>query len=273
MYCSDLSGIVKNVIYAVETDSTNNMAKNAAAQNAESGTLFVADRQTLGRGRRGRVWQSEDSEGLWMSLLIRPNIVPEYASMLTLVAAMAVADTIDEVCNVKQHNDEQYNAKHQFVSSYIKWPNDIVINGKKVCGILTEMSAKPGKVEYVVIGIGINVNTKVFEDSIKETATSLYMEYNTVFDKACIVSEFSKHFKHYYEEFLKTCDMSMLMKGYNERLVNVNKLVNVEQEGQKKTGKALGIDKNGALMVEFNGQNVEYITAGEVSVRGIYGYV
>lgn len=257
MYDECVGGIVHKVIHFEETDSTNNQAKCYGEGGEKSGVLFVADRQTGGRGRRGRSWLSLEDDGLWMSLLLRPDIKPECASMLTLVAAMAVAATIKKVCGQV---------------GLIKWPNDIVLDGKKLCGILTEMSAKPGCVHYVVIGIGINVNAKVFDESIKNTATSLYMHTGKEYSKDELIKAFCQCFTMYYEKFLKTCDMSELMDEYNDMLVNAGRTVSIESLADKRTGKALGIDKTGALKVEF-ADGVECVNAGEVSVRGIYGYV
>ena len=131
----------KNILYFDETDSTNTEIKKAAEKDAPHGTLAVADYQSMGKGRRGRSWAAPHGVGIWMSLLLRPELPPTCASMLTLVAALAVADGIREVCDLE---------------AKIKWPNDIVVNGKKVCGILTEMSTELECINYIVTGIGIN---------------------------------------------------------------------------------------------------------------------
>lgn len=262
MYEECSVGIVNDVIYMAETDSTNNQAKELGSNGAVSGTLVVAGKQSAGRGRRGRSWLSADEDGVWMSILLRPDIKPEYASMLTLVAALAVADAVDIVLDGITKE-----------KCLIKWPNDIIIGDRKLCGILTEMSAKPGCVDYVVIGIGINVNTKVFDDSVKDMATSLYIQCGKFIDKAEIIRSWSMSFEKYYGKFLEKCDLSQLVDEYNSRLVNIGKMVKVEVAGNIRTGKALGIDATGALRVEFEEGSVENITAGEVSVRGLYGYV
>ena len=132
-----LEGVFQHIRYFEKTDSTNNQAKLAAESNAPDGTLFVAECQTGGRGRRGRSWESPAGTGIWMSLLLRPDMSPESASMLTLVLAIAMVEAIRE--EVKD------------IDCYIKWPNDIVVNGKKITGILTEMSAEMDLIHYVVI--------------------------------------------------------------------------------------------------------------------------
>ncbi len=140
-----------------EQASTNQTAKMMAEAGAKHGTLVIAERQTMGKGRRGRIWHSPAGSGIWMSMVLRPNIAPSNASMLTLVAAMAVYDVLST----------------RIESCRIKWPNDLVLDGRKVCGILTEMSAEFDAVHYVVIGIGINVNTESFPKDIASVATSM----------------------------------------------------------------------------------------------------
>ena len=132
-----------------------------AEEGAPEGILVVAESQNSGKGRRGRVWKSPAGSGIWMSFLLKPQIRPEYASRLTLVAAMAVSAGIEEVTGL---------------TSQIKWPNDLVLSGKKICGILTEMSTDLDTIRYIIVGIGINVNTSSFPEEIRETATSLYLE-------------------------------------------------------------------------------------------------
>ena len=131
---------VKKVVYAPEIDSTNNEVRRMAEQGAPEGTLVVAENQTAGKGRRGRRWDSPKGSGIWYSFLLRPEFAPEHASMLTLLAAMAVQNSVKEVTGL---------------DGLIKWPNDIVVNGKKVCGILTEMSTEEDAIRYVVVGIGM----------------------------------------------------------------------------------------------------------------------
>ncbi len=136
-----------NLVFLEQVDSTNEEAKRQAEKGAPDGTLVAAAEQSAGKGRRGRTWISEKGTGVWMSLLLRPDFPPECASMLTLVAAMAVEKGISRVTGV---------------DGQIKWPNDVVIEGKKVCGILTEMSTEMECIHYVVVGIGINVGTEGF---------------------------------------------------------------------------------------------------------------
>ena len=142
-------GFIKKIVYYEETDSTNIRARKLAEEGAPDGTLVVTDFQNAGRGRRGRMWVSPSGTGIFMSLILRPDILPSSASMLTLVAALAVYDGIKETTGLE---------------TVIKWPNDIVAEGKKLCGILTEMSAELEGIHYVVTGIGINANMTEFPE-------------------------------------------------------------------------------------------------------------
>ena len=257
------TGIIREVVYYDETDSTNNEAKRAAERdNAADGTLYITESQTGGRGRRGRNWVSPAGSGIWMSLLLRPDIAPVNASMLTIVAAMAVQEAIHKVLTEDGHDAE----------CSIKWPNDIVLNKKKVCGILTEMSAEMDYIHYVVIGMGINVNTTEFDDSIKATASSLYLETGDHLKRSRIVAAFSESFAKYYDTFVKTQNLAGLKEDYNSMLVNKGGDVKAIYADKEIVGKALGINDEGELIIKTD-EGEKIIRTGEVSVRGLYGYV
>lgn len=276
-----------DMVHFKRTDSTNNQAKLYAAKGCKDRTLFVADCQTNGKGRRGRNWLSDAGSGLCMSLLLRPNLKPENASMLTLVAALAVAEALEraafsleadiqeEVTDLENKGDTDKSAagSNTCFNCSIKWPNDIVVSGKKVCGILTEMGTDKGSIDYVVIGIGINVNIKQMPDSIRETATSLYLETGREYERADIIAEFVRAFEKYYKKFLKNCSLKGVLEDYNSKLINRKRQVRVIGAGGELMGEALGIDETGALSVRTNDGHIENIVAGEVSVRGLYGYV
>lgn len=245
-------------------DSTNVRAKQLAEVGEPEGTLVVADEQTAGKGRRGRSWASETGVGIWMSLILRPRIKPSQASGITLVAALAVAKGIQTVCKVP---------------SLIKWPNDIVVNRKKVCGILTEMSSELDYIHYAVVGIGINANTQQFLTELQEKATSIYLESGERVDRQALIAAIMDAFTGYYQKYLETRDLSLLQEEYNQMLVNRDKEVQIfygmeEEADPTKTEKGIarGIDREGALLVE-TGRGVRSVVSGEVSVRGIYGYV
>ncbi len=241
-----------------ETDSTNIQAKILAEKGAPEGTLVIAESQTSGKGRRGRSWISPPGEGLWFSLVLRPQIRPSVTPILTLVAAMAAAAGIEDVTGLKTR---------------IKWPNDIVISGKKVVGILTELSAEAQETHYVVIGIGINVNMTEFPEEIQKTATSIYLESGTFFRRSDIVTAVIKRMESYYMTYMATVSLEELRDEYMKRLVNLGREVVVMEPQRERRGICEGIDRNGCLLVRGEDGNVERVISGEVSVRGIYGYV
>ena len=244
--------------YFDETDSTNNQARRLAETGAPHGTLVVADCQTAGKGRRGRSWVSPHGTGIWMSVLLRPTFSPVYASMLTLLAGMAVVKGVRCATGLVP---------------MIKWPNDAVLNEKKICGILTEMSTEDDVIRYVVTGIGINVNTEEFPPELAKTATSLKLELGENVKRSRIIAAVMEALEEYYEVFVKTCDMSGLKEAYDGMLANKGRQVCVLDPRGEYRGTALGIDEKGSLLVEREDGSVTAVISGEVSVRGIYGYV
>ena len=252
------------VLFFDSIDSTNSVIKREAEKQVLHGLLAVAEKQTAGKGRRGRAWESPAGSGIWMSFMLTPDIGPEKASMLTIVAAMAVAEAISEKTGLE---------------TKIKWPNDIVIGSHKAVGILTEMSAELSHVNYVVIGIGVNVNTESFPDEIKDVATSLKLEkkragmQDTKINRAEIIEAVGRHFEKYYALYIEKQDLSLLRDAYNQKLANAgNKVKAITSEGEK-IYTAVGIDDEGLLIVENDDGRRERIRSGEVSVRGLYGYV
>lgn len=250
--------VAKEVLYFDTIDSTNTKAQELAEKGYPSGTLVVADKQESGKGRRGRSWVSPSGTGIFMTLMIKPDINPNNASMLTLVAALAVAKAITSVTGEE---------------ALIKWPNDIVVNGKKVCGILTEMNAQFDYINHIVVGIGINVHNESFPEKISQMASSLMIEAGGKrFHRAQIIAETMSYFEQYYDTFLKTQDLSALVREYDELLVNRNKSVRVLDPKEPFDGKAMGITPKGELIVD-TWESRKLVSSGEVSVRGIYGYV
>lgn len=248
----------QEVEYHKVIDSTNIRARLLADKGALDGTLVIADCQNAGRGRRGRTWVSSSGKNIFMSLILRPDMLPASASMLTLAAALAVYDGIKSVTGL---------------TTGIKWPNDIVAKGKKLCGILTEMSAEPEGIHYVVTGIGINVNMEEFPEEISQTATSLLIETGEKVRRSLLISAIMEAFEQYYEKLISQGDLSQLISVYNKRMVNTGKEVKILEKSGDYIGKALGINEKGELLVEVNQGEVRHVISGEVSVRGIYGYM
>lgn len=240
-------------------DSTNLECKRIAEKgDFVDGTLVLADRQDAGRGRRGRSWECPAGINIAMSLLLKPDLAPDKASMLTIVMAMAVAKATQKLSGLEVK---------------IKWPNDILINNHKFCGILTEMSVEFDYIHYVVIGVGINVNQTEFPEELKEIATSIKIEKKESFSRAKLVAMVMKEFEDLYDKFLETQDLSMLCDEYNSMLVSKDSEVRVLDPKGEFSGKSLGINGEGELIVELSGGETVNVYAGEVSVRGLYGYV
>ncbi len=238
--------------------STNTEIRNLAEKGAKEGTLAVADMQTAGRGRRGRDWLMTPGNMLAFSFLLRPNFSPDSASMITILAAVAILRAVE---------------KNSDYPVQIKWPNDIIINKKKVCGILTEMSIEEGYILHVVVGIGINVNIESFPEEIKSTAGSIFSETGKKINRAQLLADCLKEFEALYEGFCKEIDLSSILDEYNSKLVSMNNQVRVLDPKGEFCGTCRGMDSLGQLLVERDDGNIEAVYAGEVSVRGVYGYV
>ena len=246
----------KTVHFARETDSTNLWIKRLAKEGAPEGTLAVAEFQSAGRGRLGRSWEVPEGTSVMMSILLRPEFEPQYAPTLTLVMGMAVAKAV----------------KNLGFDVSIKWPNDVVVSHKKICGILTEMGVRDGKIDYAVIGVGINVNIREFPEEMADKATSLYLEAGQEFDRSRIPGLVMEAFEEYYEKFAATCDLSGLKDEYESILANYNQPVRVLAK-EPYEGIARGITDGGELLVEKADGTMAIVSAGEVSVRGLYSYV
>ena len=246
----------KTVHFAKETDSTNLWIKRLAKEGASEGTLALAEFQSAGRGRLGRSWEVPEGTSVMMSILLRPKFEPQYAPTLTLVMGMAVAKAV----------------KNLGFDVSIKWPNDVVVSHKKICGILTEMGVRDGKIDYAVIGVGINVNIREFPEEMADKATSLYLESGKEFDRSQIPGLVMEAFEEYYEKFAATCDLSGLKEEYESILANYNQPVRVLAK-EPYEGVARGITDGGELLVEKTDGTIVAVSAGEVSVRGLYSYV
>lgn len=253
----DTAWIGKNLIFFSETDSTNTQVKRLAEEGMPHGTLVIADAQTGGRGRRGRSFTSEKNVGIYMTALLRPEIQPANASRLTLLSALAVRRGIFEATGLE---------------TTIKWPNDIIASGKKVCGILTEMGTEEDRVSYVAIGIGINVSNSVFPEELEKLATSIFLETGEKPGRTAIVWAVWSAFEELYEKFLPTQDLSRVMDEYNSLLINRGREVEILSEESPCRGVARGINENGELLVETE-DGIRKVRYGEVSVRGVYGYL
>ncbi|MBD5631618.1 MAG: biotin--[acetyl-CoA-carboxylase] ligase [Clostridia bacterium] len=257
----------RKVYYYDVTGSTNNDAKRCGEEGDPHGTVVVADIQNAGKGRRGRGWQTLSGTALAFTILLRPEFAPDKASMITLVMALSVAEAVEEVLEGAEN-----------AVTTIKWPNDIVLNKKKICGMLTEMTMTPemDEIQYIVVGAGINTNNgsaEEFQEEIRRTATSLKIETGRQVSRAELLEKVLLRFEENYAVFLETLDMSGLREAYQNHLQGVGSEVRVLDPAGEYTGISHGINDQGELIVEKeNGERVQ-VYAGEVSVRGLYGYV
>lgn len=244
----------QTIYFYEETDTTNNRARELALEGAPEGTLVVAEKQTAGRGRRGKVWESPLGTGIWMSLVLRPQIMPTEASVLTLLCGLATAEAIEAETGL---------------SAGIKWPNDILINGKKAVGILTEMDCEMSEVHFVIPGIGINVNTASFPPEIAEIATSLYLECGKTVSRRRLVHKVLERLEEHYETFLRTGSFAAMLEDYRKHCITLGKEVHVLGR-EPFFAEALDITPEGELLVRRadNGKE-EVVFSGEVSIRGV----
>lgn len=251
--------IGKNIMYFQTIDSTNNKAKELALEGYPNGTVIISEEQTFGRGRLGRSFTSPKFKGIWLSMILRPDIDPMNVSKVTQVGAAAVIKTLKELD----------------IKAYVKWPNDIILNNKKICGILTEMSGELNKVNYVVMGIGVNVNIDAedFPEELRDTATSISYELGRYIKRKDIVSNLLNNFEILYDEFEKKESIDTSINICKESSILIGKEVRIINRGRESLGKAIDLNNEGELIVEFNDGRIEKIISGEVSIRGLHGYV
>ncbi len=246
----DTGYIGRRIVHLNSVDSTNEEAKRRF--DMPEGSLFIAETQQSGKGRLGRAWRSPRNGGIWMSLLLKPDISFSELPQITLAAGIAVCRAIGS-------------------GARIKWPNDIVIGSRKVCGILTEMAAEPDRINYVVCGIGINANIEQFPEELSQKATSIYNETGAKQDRDALTARVMNEFERVYEVF-KSEGFGALSDEYSSECVTLGRRVQVIYRNKSVTGNAVMVDENGALIVETEDGRIA-VTSGEVSVRGIYGYI
>ncbi|MFQ6002908.1 MAG: biotin--[acetyl-CoA-carboxylase] ligase [Candidatus Zixiibacteriota bacterium] len=231
--------------------STNMIGFRLAETGAEEGTLIVADEQTRGKGRMGRSWYSPPGLGLWMSLILRPDIAPFKAPGLSICAGLALAQTILETTGIK---------------AKIKWPNDCLIDGKKVGGILLELSAELDRINFVIVGIGVNVNhsSQDFPKGLAQTATSMKIKLGEDISRLALLTSFLEKFERIYLDFRKNglAPQKEMIRSFSSLL---GKKVRVKFGKEKIEGRAEDIDENGSLVIKTK-RGEKVVRAGEVTV-------
>ncbi len=235
-----------------EVESTNDIAMKFGAEGKEEGLVVVAESQQHGKGRLGRIWASPKGVNLYVSFLLRPDLPPINAPVLTMMASLATAEAISETTGLE---------------TWIKWPNDILVNQKKICGILTEMNAEEEKINYVVIGIGINVNMK-HEDlpmTVKIPATSVIECLGSKLDRSELLCSVIKKMDLYYGELHNNGIMAIIYKW--RRLCNtLNKRVRVVLHESVVTGVAEDVTQEGGLVLRISGDSTKVIYSGDITV-------
>jgi BirA family biotin operon repressor/biotin-[acetyl-CoA-carboxylase] ligase len=240
----------ENIHYFDSIDSTNTRAKQLSSQGAPQGTILIADTQTGGRGRMGRSFESPKGTGIYLSVILRPRCAAEKLMHLTCAVGVAVCDAVEAVCGVRPR---------------IKWINDLILGNKKLGGILTELSLDNlGSVSYAVIGIGINVGAT--PDGVNEIATSL-QEAGFIVDRAKLIAEILQKLEH-----LSIADTSV-MEQYRKDCLTLGQQVCILKSDGISYGTAVDIDDRGGLLVRDTDGNTQTVSSGEVSIRGMYGYV
>lgn len=246
--------IGKNLIVLDSVDSTNDCLKKLGNEGSENGTVVVAREQTKGKGRLGRTWQSKKDDGIAFSVLLRPNVAPSEVSAITPLAGLAVCKAIREYTKL---------------DCVIKWPNDIIVGRKKLVGILTEMSAEFDAVEYVITGIGINIDHTSFPEEIAFKATSLLLETGRHIDKneflACVLEHLENEFVKNNLELTPTA-----LSEYTDLCATVGRSVTFQRGTRRISGMAVGVSEHGELKVMMSDGTICLVNSGEVTVQGIY---
>ena len=254
--------IVGNTLYCLDqVDSTNTYAKQLGMAGAPDGTVVVADSQTAGRGRMDRRFESPAGQGIYLTALLRPGIPPQRLMPVTALAGVAVCQAVEEVCGVRP---------------LLKWPNDPVLHGRKLSGILTELSleAEAGRMQYLVVGIGLNVGQTAedFPSDLQKVATSLYQELGRNVSRPALAAAEIRALDRLYAA-LRTGDLQAYLETYRRDCVNLGRTVRIQGPSGEETAQAIGIDEEFGLVVEDGTGERRTIRSGEVSVRGLYGYV
>jgi BirA family transcriptional regulator, biotin operon repressor / biotin---[acetyl-CoA-carboxylase] ligase len=239
----------KEIIHYKETDSTNARARELADQGAPEGTLVVAESQTQGRGRQGRAWFSPSGAGIYASLIVRPSMPSNEATRITFLTAVAAAETLLHLTRLDVK---------------IKWPNDILANGKKVAGILTEISTEKGVVDYAVVGLGMNVNTPGFPDDIRMRATSVLIETGERFSRPEILREYLTREEAYFRR-LRTSGFGPILERWKELADTIGRQIRVEMMDKTYVGCVENIDPEGILILKDRKGASHRILSGDVT--------
>ncbi len=246
--------LVKDVCYRDMTSSTNDLARAEAQNGAGNGVLFIADTQTSGKGRFKRAWVSPSGAGIWATILLRPDMQVSLSTGYSILCGVAVARAINNVTGL---------------NAMIKWPNDVIVNGKKVCGILSEMNNKKDKIDWIAIGFGVNVNIdkKDISKEISHKATSLSIESGKAIPRIELLKDILNQFEALFNEYEYKKSLNFITEEYESKSCVIGKQIEIIEGEYTKKGFAVGFNDAGALMLKTD-NGIEIINYGEVSVRG-----
>ena len=242
------SYIGKEIHYFREVDSTNEVAKKLAREGAPEGTIIIAESQSRGKGRRGKKWISPLG-GAWLSIILRPNTLPINAPQLTFIAGVAAAQTIKD----------EYG-----LDAGIKWPNDVLIDKKKVCGVLTEISTEINTIDYIVTGIGIdaNIDVNLLPPELRDTTTSIKSELDHDISRMILVQKFLGNFETMYDEFNKG-NFQEILRKWRQLSKTIGRQVEIRKGTEFIRGEAVGVNSKGALILELEDGTLQKIISGE----------
>jgi BirA family biotin operon repressor/biotin-[acetyl-CoA-carboxylase] ligase len=238
--------------------STNDYAKTLAEQGAPEGTLVVADTQTAGRGSGNRSWLSPPRTGIWLSCALTPSFHPSRVREAGILAAYSVAAALRE---------------KYAVPVMLKWPNDIILGGKKIGGLLSEACAAGDTISCLVIGLGLNVNTRRFPPELQDTATSLFLECRRLFDRAELIADYLERIEKEYDRYTAEGSLEHIVSGYDALLIHRGRHIRLLNREKESVVFSEGINRFGELRVRDPGGNIKTVGIGEVSVRGLNGYI
>ncbi|HHU64142.1 MAG TPA: biotin--[acetyl-CoA-carboxylase] ligase [Clostridiales bacterium] len=246
---------IGNSIFVYDSiHSTNRLAKELAEEGSVEGTVVIADSQTDGKGRMGRHWISPPAGGLWMSIILRPDIKPNNVACLTLVIGLAICKALRKLTHL---------------DIGLKWPNDLVINGRKVCGILMELSAEVDRVNYIIAGIGLNVNFKSrhFPGELRSTATSLYIESGQRYGRKEVALQMLYSIEQHYIGFLQTKSLGKMKEEYKKLSIVLGKDVVITTPEKNLYGRVVDFYDDGSILLVDDGNEQHKILTGDVSLR------
>lgn len=254
----------KYIYYFPEIDSTNAYAHRLAHEGAPEGTVVLTDYQTQGKGRLGRDWKSPKNDGILMSIILRPQLSIEQVIKISLASAGIIVETLERFLRRSKINALDFN---------LKWPNDIMVKGKKIAGILAESSLREKDIVFVIVGIGININQDLssLDEEIREKATSLYIETSQKYDREEIISDLINTYEKTYINLERT-NYNLVVKEWKQRCNHIGNQMRIKTHSTTESGKFLDVDERGILLYQTADGEVKQLISGTIkSIKAIHG--